>query len=278
MAPITINNVRASYVNVLRPQARPGQEPKYSVTCLLPKTDLAGKAAIDAAIGEAVAQGVKSKWNGQQPPSPNICIHDGDGPRPSDGMPFGPECKGMWVFTASCKENQPPFVVDGQLNNIIDPRVVYSGMWANVNVSFFPYNSNGKKGIGCALNGIQKVRDDEPLSNHVTAESAFSAIPAAPAAAAPGYGVPAAPAAPAYGQAAAPAAPAYGQPAAPAAPAYGQPAAPAQAAPTYGQPAAPAQAAPTYGQPAAPHYQPAAPRYQPAAQPQYDPITGQIIG
>lgn len=257
MAAITVNNVRVSYVNVLRPQARPGQEPKYSVTCLLPKADVAGKAAIDAAIGEAVAQGVKSKWHGQQPPSPNICIHDGDGPRPSDGMPFGAECKGMYVFTASCKENQPPFVVDGQLNSIIDPRVVYSGMWANVNVSFFPYNSNGKKGIGCALNGIQKVRDDEPLSSHVTAESAFQVLGAAPAA-------------PAYGQQApAQAAPVYGQPAAPA---YGQqPAAPAQAAPTYGQPAAPAQAAPTYGQPAAP-------RYQPAAQPQYDPITGQIIG
>lgn len=191
MAAITINNVRTSYVNVFTPQARPGQEEKFSLTCLLPKGDIAGKAAIDAAVGDAVAQGVKGKWNGQQPPVLNICVQDGDGPRPSDGMPFGPECKGMWVFTASCKANQPPFVVDGQLNNIIDPREVYSGMWANVNVSFFPYNSNGKKGIGCALNGLQKLRDDEPLSTRVTAQTAFSKLPAAPAA--PAYGQPAAP-------------------------------------------------------------------------------------
>lgn len=212
MAAITINNVRTSYVNVFTPQARPGQEEKFSLTCLLPKGDVAGKAAIDAAVGDAVAYGVKSKWNGQQPPVINFCVHDGDGPRPSDGMPFGEECRGMWVFTASCKANQPPFVVDGQLNNIIDPREVYSGMWANVNVSFFPYSSNGKKGIGCALNGLQKVRDDEPLSTRVTAQTAFSKLPAAPAPAAPGYASPAAPVAPAYSQPAAPVTPGYGQP------------------------------------------------------------------
>lgn len=112
-----------------------------------------------------------------RPPQPNICVHDGDGVRPSDGAPFGAECRGMWVFTASAKADRPPFVVDGQVQKIIDPAQVYSGMWANVNIDFFAYNSAGKKGVGCGLNGVQKLRDDEPLVEHVTAERAFSVIP-----------------------------------------------------------------------------------------------------
>ena len=156
----------------------------------------AAKAAIDAAINAAIEAGVSNKWNGQRPPIPAICVHDGDGARPSDGAAFGQECKGHWVFTASCKADRPPFVVDGMVQKIINPAEVYSGCYANVNVNFFAYNQAGKKGIGCGLNGIQKTRDGEPLGSTVTAEEAFSAIPQAgmpaPAPAAPSsWGTPA---------------------------------------------------------------------------------------
>ena len=33
-----------------------------------------------------------------------------------------------------------------------------------------------KKGIGCGLNGVQKVRDGEPLGSRVTAQDAFQAL------------------------------------------------------------------------------------------------------
>ena len=194
---ITIGEARLSYCNVFQPQApfnNPQGEPKYSVTILVPKTNLAAKAAIDNAINLAIEAGVSSKWGGVRPPVPAICVHDGDGTRPSDGAEFGDECKGHWVFTASCKADRAPFVVDANVQPIIDPRQVYSGCYGNVNVSFFAYNNAGKKGIGCGLNGIQKTRDGEPLGNSVTAEEAFQAVaPAAPQAA-PGW--PAAPAAP----------------------------------------------------------------------------------
>ena len=137
-----------------------------------------------------IRDSVPTKWGGVRPPQPAICVHDGDGPRPSDGSAFGEECRGCWAFTASSK--QAPFVVDAQVQPIIDPTQVYSGMWGNVNVNFFAYNSAGKKGIGCGLNGVQKTADGEPLSSHITAQDAFQAV--APAAAAPSY--PAAPAAP----------------------------------------------------------------------------------
>lgn len=191
---ITINNVRLSYCNLFQPKPpkdNPNGEKKFGCVVLVPKTDTAAKAAIDAAIAQATDAGVSKVWGGIRPPQPNICVHDGDGPRPSDGMPYGEECKSMWVFAASAKADKPPFVVDGQVQKIIDPTQVYSGMWANVNVNFYAYNFSGKKGIGCGLNGVQKLRDDTPLSGQVTAEEAFSAIPgSAPAAPTAGWGAP----------------------------------------------------------------------------------------
>ena len=188
---VTINDVRFSYCNLFQPKApfnNPQGEPKYSVTVLVPKTNTAAKAVIDNAIAQAIDAGVSSKWNGVRPPQPAICVHDGDGPRPSDGSAFGEECKGCWVFTASTK--QPPFVVDEYVQNIIDPTKVYSGMWGNVNVTFFAYNNAGKKGIGCGLNGVQKIRDGETLGGHITAQEAFKAV-GTPPAAAPAYAPPA---------------------------------------------------------------------------------------
>lgn len=220
--PTTINDVRFSYANLFQPKPpinNPNGEPKYGVTILVPKTNVQAKAAIDAAVQEAINAGVTAKWNGQRPPVPAICVHDGDGVRPSDGMPYGEECKGCWVFTATSK--QAPFVVDAQVQPIMDPREVYSGMWGNVNVNFFAYNQAGKKGIGCGLNGVQKTRDGEPLSARVTAEEAFQ--PCAPAAA------PAYPQQPVYPQQ--PAAPVY-QPAPGVDPITGQPIAPQGYAPT----------------------------------------------
>lgn len=188
---VTINDVRFSYCNLFQPKApfnNPQGEPKYSVTVLVPKTNTAAKAVIDNAIAQAIDAGVSSKWNGVRPPQPAICVHDGDGPRPSDGSAFGEECKGCWVFTASTK--QPPFVVDEYVQNIIDPTKVYSGMWGNVNVTFFAYNNAGKKGIGCGLNGVQKIRDGEALGGQITAQEAFKPV-GNPPAAAPAYAPPA---------------------------------------------------------------------------------------
>ena len=220
---ITIGEVRLSYCNLFQakpPFNAPQGEPKFSTTVLVPKSNTAAKAAIDQAIAAAIEVGVSKCWNGVRPPQPAICVHDGDGPRPSDGQPFGEECKGCWVFTASCKADRAPFVVDGNVQPIIQQSEIYSGVYGNINVSFFAYANSGKKGIGCGLNGFQKTRDGEPLGNSVSAAEAFgagAAMPATPGYAVPGY------AAPAYPQQ--PVAPAHVQPV----PVYPQQPAPAQA-------------------------------------------------
>lgn len=182
---VTTGEVRLSYVHLFKPYAAmQGQEEKYSCTILVPKTDTATMTRINAAIEAAKQRGISEKWNGQCPPIVPTPVYDGDGVRPSDGMAFGPECKGHWVFTASAKVDYPPEIVDANGSPIINQSEVYSGMYAYVNVSFYPYAFGGKKGIGCGLGPVMKCRDGEPLGGSApTAAQAFGVQPqAAPAA------------------------------------------------------------------------------------------------
>ena len=79
-----------------------------------------------------------------------------------------------------------PGIVDGNLQPIIDPTQIYSGMIANVGVTFFGYNTPQNKGIGVALDNVQKVADAEPLGGgRVSAEDDFGAL-VQPAASYPG--------------------------------------------------------------------------------------------
>lgn len=168
---VTTDRARLSFTHLFEPYANnPGQEAKYSVTVLVPKSDIATKQRIDAAITAAKQQGVSKCWNGVMPPVVATAVHDGDGVRPN-GEPFGEECRGHWVFTASSK--QAPQVVDLNLNPIINQTDVYSGCYARVCVNFFAYNSNGKRGVGIGLNAVQKLEDGEPLGGRISAAEAF---------------------------------------------------------------------------------------------------------
>ena len=210
---------RLSYCNLTTPRAaQQGGEPKYSVTLLIPKTDVATKADIDAAIQAAANEALSKVWNGARPPQLRVPIYDGDGVRPS-GVPFGDECKGHWVMTASTK-NKPQVVGIDNINCELAPSDIYSGMYARVTIRFFGYSNSGNKGIGCGLGNVMKTRDGEALAGSASASVDFAGVGAAPVAT---------PGAPAYGT---PAPAAYGAPpAAPAAPAY-QPPVPGQAATT----------------------------------------------
>lgn len=169
---VVTGKARLSFVHLFAPYAhQQGAEPKYSTTILVPKSDITTKQRIDAAVNAAVQEGISSKWNGVRPPVLAIPVYDGDGVRPSDGMPFGDECKGHWVFTASSKD--PQQVVDINVQPILNQTEIYSGVYARVSVRFFPYASNGKKGVGCGLGPVQKLEDGEPLGGRVSAASAF---------------------------------------------------------------------------------------------------------
>ena len=65
---VLTGEVRLSYVNLTTPRApQQGGEPKYSVTLLIPKTDAATIANINASIKAAYEDGVSKKWGGAHP-------------------------------------------------------------------------------------------------------------------------------------------------------------------------------------------------------------------
>jgi hypothetical protein len=265
---VVTGKVRLSFVHAFTPHASvSGGEAKYSVTLLIPKSDMATMQRISAAIEVATQAGVSSKWDGVRPPRVAHPLYDGDGVRPSDGMPFGDECKGCWVITAS--DTRPPEIIDLGLNPILSQSEVYSGMYGRVSMRFFAYANKGKKGVGAGLRNIQKLGDGEPLGGgRSSAADDFGGAPGAypqQPPAQPGYAP--------QGYAQAPVQPGY--------PAPGQPMMQPPAQQSYVQapvqPAYPPQQ-PGYspqgqsGYPAQPSMQ------QPTQQPpQFDPITGRPV-
>lgn len=226
MTAVKTGRVRASYVNLLtpRPPKNASDEPRYSVTLLIPKSDIATKQALDLAIKAAYDEGVVSMWGGSHP-TPKSIIHDGDAERPNGGA-FGDECKGHWVLATSRKAAQgKPWVCSSENTRVeLLPQEAYSGMYGRAVIDFRPYNNAGGRGVTAKIEGFVKTEDGEPLTGSAVSPSMFDEDATQPAAA-PAYG-----AQPNY---AAPATPTYQ---APAAPAYQQPV-PQQ----YAQPAAPQQ-------------------------------------
>lgn len=171
------NEVRLSYVHLSTPYAnpnQPGAEPKYSATLLIPKTDAATYNDLNAAIEAAARDAVNKKWGGIRPPQIAPIIHDGDGVR-RDGTPYGPECRGHWVLTASTKQ-KPQVVGIDNINCDLAPQDVYSGMYARVTVNFFGFSAAGNKGVGCGLGNVLKTRDGEPLSGGASAQADFAGL------------------------------------------------------------------------------------------------------
>jgi len=172
---VLTGEVRLSYAALTAPRVpKQGGEAKYSVTLLIPKTDTATKANIDASAEAAAADALGKLWNGVRPPVLPVPIHDGDGVR-ENGTPFGPECKGCWVVTAG-SYIKPQVVHQSDVNTDLAPQDIYSGMYGRVTINFFGYLSNGKKGVGCGLGNVMKTRDGEPLAGGASASSDFADV------------------------------------------------------------------------------------------------------
>lgn len=159
---VVTGKVRFSYVNAFHPQQRNADEdPKYSVTLLIPKSDEATVKKIVEAMAEAAAQFRAKNGANSLPQRPSNTLHDGDGMR-DGGDPYGDECKGCYVITVSSKRK--PVIVDAFRNEITDEDELYSGCYGRASINFYGYNSHGKKGISAGLLSLQKLSDGEPLT------------------------------------------------------------------------------------------------------------------
>ena len=162
---------RLSYANIWQAKSINGGAPKYSASILIPKSDTKTLAKVKAAIQAAYEEGEgKLKGNGKTAPSLaslKTPFRDGDTERPDDEA-----YAGHWFINAN--SNTAPGVVDANREPIYDTSEIYSGVYARVSLSFYAFNSNGNRGIACALQNIQKVRDGEALGGKSKAEDDFN--------------------------------------------------------------------------------------------------------
>lgn len=165
---ITTSKIRLSFVHIFEPTAMEGSDvKKYNVQGLVPKTDTELVAKINAAVAAAEAGGLTTKFGGKIPVANfKRPLRDGDAERPDD-----PTYKGMYFFTASTRTK--PGIVDQNREDIIDSTKVYSGCYGRLNINFYPFNTNGNKGIACGLNHVQFLEDGEALGGRGSASDAF---------------------------------------------------------------------------------------------------------
>lgn len=171
MKVITGKDTRWSYANVWEPKSINGSTPKFSVSLIIPKTDVATVKKIKAAIEAAYHEGeAKLKGTSKSVPALSLIktpLRDGDTERPDD-----PNYAGAYFVNANSAT--APGIVDADCQPILTRSEVYSGVYGRASISFYAFNSNGNRGIACGLNNLQKLRDGEPLVGRASAESDFS--------------------------------------------------------------------------------------------------------
>lgn len=166
---VTTGEVRFSYAHVFEPHAMEGNDPRYSVSILIPKSDTQTVKHIEEAI-EAAKQEGKGKWNGKIPPNLKIPLRDGDTDRPEDEA-----YADHWFINATSK-TKPGVVKKGTagLVEIQDETEFYSGCYGKAAVNFYAFNANGNRGIACGLNNVLKTNDGEAFGGRSRAEDDFA--------------------------------------------------------------------------------------------------------
>lgn len=160
---------RMSYANIWEAKSINGGDAKYSVSCLIPKSDMATLTKIQKAIEAAKEEAATRKWGGKIPGNLKLPLRDGDIDRPDDDT-----YAGCMFLTATSKD--APQIVDRRVQPILDPLECGSGDYANVSVNFYGFAASGNRGIAAGLGNIQKVRTGERLSGRSTAASDFEEI------------------------------------------------------------------------------------------------------
>ena len=161
---------RFSYVHVFEKFSNiKGQDPKYSLMLIIPKSDKATLAKLKKAIEAAKKQGVSSKWGGKLPKNLNIPLHDGD-----EDFPDVKDFENTYYLNAST--TRKPSVVDNHLNEILDEDQVYSGCYGRISINMFPYDAAGNRGVSAGLNNVQWLRKGERLDGGRTANDDFDEV------------------------------------------------------------------------------------------------------
>ncbi len=173
---VVTGKVRFSFCNLFEPKAfQEGMTPKYSVTVLIPKTDVSTIKKIKDAIQAAAEKGKSTKFGGKIPPVLKTTLKDADVDTNNDGEVLAsiyPEAAHHYMINVSSLTK--PQVVDANLNPVLDPTMVYSGCYGRVSMNFYAYAASGNKGISAGLGNVQFLEDGEPLGTISSAEHDFA--------------------------------------------------------------------------------------------------------
>lgn len=150
---------RLSYANIFEPRSFNGQEPKFSVSLLIPKEDKQTLKVISDAIAEAKERDKDKRWKGKVPANLRTPMRDGDEDRPDDE-----NYAGHYFLNANADAKRPPRLMTRVKGEVATEEDLYSGCYAVAIVNFYGYNTAGNQGVGCGLVGLQKLKDGERLS------------------------------------------------------------------------------------------------------------------
>lgn len=160
---------RISFANIWEPKSINGSEEKYSVSCIIPKTDKKTLLNIHNAVEAAKEDGKVRKWGGKIPGNLKMPLRDGDIDRPDDEAYAG-------AFFVNATSKDAPQIVDRKVHPILDAMECGSGDFCNVSVNFYPFNANGNRGVAAGLGNVQLVKHGERLAGKASAESEFAAL------------------------------------------------------------------------------------------------------
>lgn len=150
---------RLSYANLFEPKGFPGQDPKYSTACLIPKDDKETLEVIKFSIKEAIERDKDKKWGGKVPKDLRMPLRDGDEDRPEDET-----YEGQFFLNANASSKRQPKLLTRVKGQTATEEDLYSGCFAVAIVNFYGYNTSGNKGVGVGLVGVQKLADGERLA------------------------------------------------------------------------------------------------------------------
>ena len=137
MSKVILQNVRLSFVHVDAPQAiEEGQDKKYSVSVIIPKSDKVNIAKMEKAIKIAMEDG-KEKLGKFVASKLKVPLRDGDEDRPED------EAYEDAMFFSASSARKPGIISITAVDMSKEEDYIYSGVYAHVSLNLYAYNTSG---------------------------------------------------------------------------------------------------------------------------------------
>jgi hypothetical protein len=143
--------VRFANVHIYRAMSPvKGVSAKYSLTLIIPKSDIKTINSINLAFAEVFRMN-QNVFSGK------LLIPFGlkDGDAQTDSSTYSD------YYYLSTSSSEKPGIVDHDLNPLIGSNDLCDGCYGRASVTLFAYSRNGNAGITAGLNNVQKLKDPE---------------------------------------------------------------------------------------------------------------------